>query len=119
MSHSLGIARVYHLQMRPDTYYILVDRLWPRGIKKADLPLQMWAKDIAPSAELRKWFRHDPQRFAEFSRRYREELEDNPEADIFAKEIRQLLAEKNVILLYGAKSPACNHALVLQQWLNS
>lgn len=93
---------------------LLVDRLWPRGIAKSDLPIDAWLKDITPSAELRKWFGHDPAKWAEFSRRYRAELQAEPAA------VRQALdwcRKGPVTLLYGAKDTAHTHALVLRDVL--
>ncbi|MEX3517870.1 DUF488 family protein [Corynebacterium camporealensis] len=93
---------------------VLVDRLWPRGIAKRDLPYDEWFKSVAPSPELRKWWNHDPERFDEFSRRYRAELDANQ-----TTELRQLreLAQEDLTLLFAAKDRDCNHAIVLAQWL--
>ncbi|MGD7003847.1 DUF488 domain-containing protein [Corynebacterium halotolerans] len=95
---------------------VLVDRLWPRGIKKKDLDHDEWLKDVAPSPELRKWFNHDPERFEEFSRRYEAELDEgNEDVDKLVS-----LAEKgDVTLLYAAKDREHNHAVVLAHWLCS
>ncbi|MCF4007573.1 DUF488 family protein [Corynebacterium uropygiale] len=93
---------------------VLVDRLWPRGIKKADVPLDAWLKDVAPSPDLRRWFHHEPERFEEFSRRYREELAvSNNDVESLEK-----LAEKGpVTLLFAARDRDVNHAVVLASWL--
>lgn len=90
---------------------ILVDRLWPRGLSKAKAALDGWNKKVAPSPELRKWFGHKPERFAEFSKRYRAELKNNPAV----AEIKALKGK--VTLVYGARDPAINHAVVLAKVL--
>lgn len=107
------IARVYGPQSY-DGFRVLVDRLWPRGVSKEQAALDLWAKDIAPSAELRTWFGHKPERFDEFSRRYVAELNANTYVPEFIRIIRQY---DDVILLYGAKDPSINHAVVLQRYL--
>jgi len=95
-------------------FRILVDRLWPRGISKERAALDVWAKEVAPSPELRKWFNHKPERFKEFSARYTEELEHNSEVQ---KLKEQAKTHGSVLLLYGAKDPRVNHAVVLQEYL--
>jgi uncharacterized protein YeaO (DUF488 family) len=107
---SFQIKRVYD-QMEPsDGVRVLVDRLWPRGVKEASAHLDHWMKDVAPSPRLRLWFGHKPNRFAEFRKRYREELAANPAVP----ELRKLGKRKRVMLLYGARDPQINHATVLQ-----
>lgn len=93
----------------------LVDRLWPRGIAKSDLPHDVWLKEAAPSTELRKWFGHDIKKFDEFSRRYREELDGNDTAH----ELVTAAKARNIVLLYSAKDEAHNQAVVLRSWINS
>jgi uncharacterized protein YeaO (DUF488 family) len=88
---------------------VLVDRLWPRGVKKQDLVHDEWLKTVAPSGSLRRWFGHDPERFAAFAERYRQELEGNEEVDRLA----ELAAKRPVTLLYAAKDREHNHARVL------
>ncbi len=92
----------------------LIDRLWPRGIAKTDLAFDSWLKDVAPSAGLRTWFGHDPAKFTEFRARYRAELDAEP---TLAAPIIDALAEGHVRLLYSAKDPDCNQAVVLKEWL--
>lgn len=95
---------------------ILVDRLWPRGIRKDDLGQDEWLKEVAPSPELRKWFGHDPARFAEFARRYHDELDaGNKDID----RLRSLVDEGDITLLYAARDREINHAVVLADWLQS
>ncbi len=102
------IKRIYEKPASTDGTRVLVDRLWPRGLKKTDAKIDLWMKEVAPSAELRKWFGHEPERFAEFKRRYKKELSK----DAFA-ELRNLGKDKTVTLLYGAKDPEMNQAAVL------
>jgi uncharacterized protein YeaO (DUF488 family) len=113
-SHEIRIRRVYDPPERGDGARVLVDRLWPRGLSKDKAGLAAWLKDIAPSAELRAWFGHDPERFAEFSQRYRAELAGNEAA---VDELRSLIAKGPVTLLYGAHDEAHNNAVVLADWL--
>ncbi len=93
----------------------LVDRLWPRGIAKTDLDYDSWIKDVAPSSELRSWFGHDPDRFAEFRKRYLAELDSNAEA---AEPITSAARKGRVVLLYSAKDEEHNQAVVLKEWLH-
>lgn len=102
--------RIYDSPDPKDGIRVLVDRLWPRGLKKEDAAIDLWAKDLAPSHELRKWFAHDAEKFEEFTRRYQRELES-------AKaEIDHLMASADdgtVTLVFGAKNTKCNNAIVL------
>jgi uncharacterized protein YeaO (DUF488 family) len=107
---AVTIKRVYEPAARADGTRILVDRLWPRGVAKARAKLAFWMKDIAPSPKLRVWFGHRPERFTEFSRRYRKELAPNGAVD----ELRKLARREHVTLLYAAHDPKINHAAVLQ-----
>lgn len=108
--HTLAIKRVYEAPAQTDGIRILVDRLWPRGMSKVRAHLDDWMKDIAPSPDLRVWFNHEPDRFGEFAKLYREELEGNPEV----KKIRDMLKTNNVTLIYAAHDPRVNHAVVLR-----
>ncbi len=110
------IKRIYDEPKPEDGFRILVDRLWPRGVSKEKALLDEWAKDIAPSAELRMWFKHDSGKFAEFSHRYRKELETNPALAAMLKVINE---HKTVTLLYAARDSKINHAAVLQDYLHS
>jgi uncharacterized protein YeaO (DUF488 family) len=110
----INIKRIYDEPTDSDGYRVLVDRLWPRGISKKDAKLDEWNKEIAPSPELRKWFDHQEERFQEFRLLYRIELASK------TKELQRLktLAKKEVVtLVYGAKNPAINHAVVLKEFL--
>jgi ribokinase len=115
----LQIKRIYDDPSEEDGYRVLVDRLWPRGVSKADAAIDEWAKEVAPSTELRKWFGHKEERFEEFAAKYEAELRPNPAAEDFADRCRSILEEEHrpVTLLYAAKSPTINHALVLRRWL--
>lgn len=93
---------------------VLVDRLWPRGIAKAELALDLWAKDAAPSDALRRWFGHDPDRWEDFVRRYREELASRPEA---VEDLLALCRKGPVTLIYAARDQAHNNAVVLRDVL--
>lgn len=107
------VKRVYEPAEPADGFRVLVDRLWPRGVSHERAALDLWLKDIAPSAELRVWFGHREDRFAEFERRYIGELTTNPAL----QQLRELIAAHSVTtLLYGAKSPL-NEAVVLAGYL--
>ncbi len=110
----LRIRRVYEAPRPDDGARILVDRLWPHGLSKEKAALTLWLKDIAPSTELRKWFDHDPARYAAFSERYRAELETYGEA---VAHLRTFMEQGPVTLLYGAHDETCNHALVLADYM--
>ncbi len=111
--HILKIKRIYEIPDKDDGIRILVDRLWPRGVSKADAHLDFWYKDIAPAPDLRIWFNHEPEKFKEFSLRYKKELKGNE----YVKKILDMLKKHNVTLLYGAKSPEINHAIVLKNFI--
>jgi uncharacterized protein YeaO (DUF488 family) len=110
---SFQIKRVYEPASPSDGVRVLVDRLWPRGVKKSSAHLDHWMKEVAPSASLRSWFGHKPERFAEFSKRYKKELNGNSEL----AELRKLGRSSRVTLLYGARDPEINQAVVLQSVL--
>lgn len=110
----LKIKRVYERPDEADGTRVLIDRLWPRGLSKVNARVDLWLKEIAPSTELRKWFGHDPVRWAEFQVRYRAELEQNSEP---VSRLKQEIAKGVVTLVYGAKDEAHNDAVVLQEFL--
>jgi uncharacterized protein YeaO (DUF488 family) len=107
------IKRAYEPATSDDGTRVLVDRLWPRGLSKSRAQLALWMKEVAPSPKLRVWFGHRPERFDEFRIRYEAELHGNPAV----AELRKLGRDKLVTLVYGARDPAVNHALVLQSVL--
>jgi uncharacterized protein YeaO (DUF488 family) len=110
----IEIKRVYDEPSKKDGVRIFVDRLWPRGVKKEDLVMDAWIKDIAPSPELRKWFGHDPARFKAFEKKYDEELKSTQ--PLWMPQIEKY-ADKKMTLLYAAKDPDINHALCLKSYL--
>ncbi len=105
--------RAYEAPERSDGERYLVDRLWPRGIKKASLQIEAWVKEAGPSDELRKWFGHEPERFPEFRRRYRKELQKNPATN----ELLEAARRGDITLVYSAKDEEHNQAVVLKEWL--
>ena len=111
---NLRIKRVYEPPDKGDGKRILVDRLWPRGMAKAKAGVDLWLKEIAPSTELRKWFGHDPGKWAEFKKRYQAELEENDEQAVLLKEE---IKKGTVTLLYGARDEEHNEAVVLLDFL--
>lgn len=117
MEHTLKILRVYDLTEETPGCRVLVDRLWPRGLRREALRLDRWAKEVTPSPELRKWFGHTEERFDEFASLYRAELDGNSEAQAFVQEVAAILERQDVLLLYAAKSPTCNHAVILRDWV--
>lgn len=108
--------RIYESPSKNDGYRVLVDRLWPRGISKEDAKLDEWAKEIAPSDELRKWFDHDPDRFDEFTKRYKKELDEHEHT---LEALADKSTEKKLTLLYGAKDQEHNQAVVLKEVLEN
>lgn len=111
---AIRIKRIYEPFKKADGYRILVDRLWPRGIKKEEAHIDKWLKDVAPSTTLRKWFGHDPGKWKEFITRYEKELKGAPALDELKEDIRK---HKTVTLLYGAKDEEHNQAVALAKLL--
>lgn len=112
----IKIKRVYEAKESADGFRILVDRLWPRGIKKEDLDVDIWLKEIAPSAELRKWFHHDISKWKTFQSKYTAELKQS----VALPELLQLIEKhKQVTLLYSAKDEAHNQATVIKAFLEN
>jgi uncharacterized protein YeaO (DUF488 family) len=110
----IQIKRVRDPIAKTDGIRFLVERLWPRGVKKTELKLDGWLKDAAPSTELRKWFNHDPAKWKEFQRRYRAELDQRPEA---WKPILDASRKGNVTLLFSSHDAAHNNVLALKMYL--
>lgn len=108
----INIKRVYDSPLLEDGVRILVDRLWPRGVKKEQAAIDYWYKEITPSNELRKWFGHKEENFNEFAHLYSEELKSQEE---ILKKIKSLSYKKPVSLIYAAKDPKINHAIVLKK----
>jgi len=111
----IQIKRIYDSFDMREGARVLVDRLWPRGVSKEKARLDLWMKDIAPSNELRTWYNHEPEKWKEFQKKYKKELEEKTE---LLKELKQLEKEKNLVtLLYSAKDTERNNAIVLLELL--
>jgi len=110
----IRIARVYDGDAVPEGSRFLVERLWPRGMRRADLQLEDWLRDVAPSTELRRWFGHDPDRWAEFCRRYAAELDAAPGA---WRPLLDAARSGPVVLLYSARDQEHNNARALRDYL--
>jgi uncharacterized protein YeaO (DUF488 family) len=110
----IDIRRVYAPPTAKEGRRVLVDRVWPRGVKKAELGDVVWLKDVAPTTGLRKWFGHDPARWSEFRRLYFAELDANPAVD----QLRELAGKGHLTLLYGARDETHNQAAALAEYLN-
>lgn len=116
MKVKVDIKRAYEAADDQDGYRILVDRLWPRGIKKDDLHFDLWCKQLAPSPELRKWFGHKPERWERFKADYQKELQAAEQTERM-REVLKNAGSTHITLLYGAHDAAHNHALILAQEL--
>lgn len=110
----LKVKRAYEEAARSDGKRFLVERLWPRGIKKSDLQIDAWLKDVAPSTELRRWFSHDPAKWQEFRRRYFAELERNPQS---WQPIIEAARQQTVTLIYSSHDSEHNNAVALRDYL--
>ena len=110
----LFVKRIFEVSNAKDGTRYLVERLWPRGMKKVNLKMDAWLREVAPSSELRRWFRHDPAKWDEFQRRYRAELDANPSA---WKPLLESMKNGNVTLLYSARDTEHNNAVVLKSYL--
>jgi uncharacterized protein YeaO (DUF488 family) len=113
---AIVIKRVYDPPTQEDGYRVLVDRLWPRGLTKEKAKVDLWLKDIAPSATLRRWFNHDPSKWREFKTRYFRELNQHPE---LTGQLKKKAGSTRVTLLYGAKDTNHNNALALKEYLQA
>jgi len=111
---SVKSKRVYDAAEPGDGYRVLIDRMWPRGVSRERARLDEWARELAPSSELRKWFHHDPERFDEFRSRYREELRERRP---LLEELRRRARDGPVTLLYAARDREHNDAVVLEELL--
>ena len=112
---SVKSKRVYDAAEPGDGYRVLIDRMWPRGVSRQRAQLDEWARELAPSSELRKWFHHDPERFDEFRSRYREELRERRP---LLEELRRRARDGPVTLLYAARDREHNDAVVLEELLS-
>jgi uncharacterized protein YeaO (DUF488 family) len=111
---TIHIKRVYDDKSKDDGYRVLIDRLWPRGVSKKDAHFDEWLKELAPSTELRKWFDHKPERFDEFRKRYKEELQSHKD-DL--DKLRSKTKSKRLTLLFAAKDTEMNNAVVVKEVL--
>lgn len=110
----IHLKKVYEAPSKQDGTRILVERLWPRGMKKEDLKMDLWLKEVAPSTDLRKWFSHDPAKWALFQKKYYAELDKNPEGIAV---ILGALKKGAVTLLYSSKDSEHNNAVCLKKYL--
>ena len=110
-------ARVYEDLSEFSGKRVLVDRLWPRGKKKETLALDLWAKEVSPSTELRKKYDHTAEAFPAFQEEYLLELKENPNAQVFVETMEQYLAGEDILFLYASKTADFNNAVVLKEWL--
>jgi uncharacterized protein YeaO (DUF488 family) len=110
----IRLKRAYDAPAADDGVRVLVDRLWPRGVRKADAAIDLWMKDIAPSTELRRWFGHDPARWPEFRRRYEAELQGHADR---LEELRGMARRGPVTLVFGARDEVHNDAVMLRELL--
>lgn len=109
--------RIYDRPERSDGLRVLVDRIWPRGVRKEDAHLDEWLKDVAPSTELRHWYGHDPERFAEFRRRYLAELRESSRQA--AEHLRSIARQHDLTLLTATRDVEHSQAAVLAEWLGN
>jgi uncharacterized protein YeaO (DUF488 family) len=113
---SINIKRAYEKSSKDDGFRVLIDRLWPRGISKKEAKIDYWAKEIAPSTELREWFSHDPEKWSEFKKRYFKELGKHPEEISF---LIKKAGENKVTLVFGSKEKKFNNAAALVEYLEN
>lgn len=113
---NIQLKRAYDEVGDNDGYRVLVDRIWPRGVRKKDLKLDEWCKAIAPSEELRVWFDHDPEKFISFKKRYLKELNKQK---VETNRLVKIAGQRTLTLIYGAKDREHNHAIVLKEHLEN
>jgi uncharacterized protein YeaO (DUF488 family) len=112
---TIKLKRAYEPAAKADGTRVLVDRLWPRGVSKKAARIALWLREIAPSAELRKWFGHDPEKWSQFKKKYFRELDANTDA---VDQLRKLIRGGTVTLVYGAKDEEHNDAVALKEYLS-
>ncbi|WP_153558025.1 DUF488 domain-containing protein [Roseimaritima sediminicola] len=111
----LELVRAYDDIPQDNRHYrVLIDRVWPRGVKKEDLSVDAWPKELAPSEELRQWFDHDPEKWDEFRERYFKELDDVGDQ---VSEMIEEAGKRTVLLIYGTKDEEHNQAVALKEWI--
>ncbi|MGH8823241.1 MAG: DUF488 domain-containing protein [Jiangellaceae bacterium] len=118
MGEDVGYRRIYDDVSSEDGVRILVDRIWPRGMRKEDAHLDEWMREVAPSTELRRWYGHDPDRYAEFRRRYLAELRDPAGRDAVQR-LRETVNDNKTTLLTASHDLEHSQAAVLAHWLNA
>ena len=111
---TINTKRAYEPSKKSDGFRIIVDRLWPRGLKKEDVHFDVWLKDIAPSNELRKWFNHEKEKWEAFKKKYTAELKGTPALEELLSLVKK---HKTISLIYGAKDEESNQAVVLKEIL--
>jgi uncharacterized protein YeaO (DUF488 family) len=111
----IQLKRAYEPPSEQDGYRVLIDRIWPRGVKKEELAVDTWLKEIAPSSDLRRWFNHEPQKWQEFCTRYKAELKDRQDVIEFLKEQSK---DGVLTLIFGAKEIRYNNAVALKHYLD-
>lgn len=117
MKNKILRIRVYEMEACPKEGRFLVDRIWPRGVKKEKIEPFYRAKQITPSSKIRKFFGHKEENFPKFKEKYLEELENNPCKEDFLKRVKKILEKSDLILLYAAKDKKFNHVVILQEWI--
>jgi uncharacterized protein YeaO (DUF488 family) len=117
-THAVKVGRVYDDPVRGDGVRVLVDRIWPRGMSKEKAHLDEWCKAVAPSTALRTWYQHDPERFDEFGRRYRAELDEPDRAEV-VQHLRELAEHRPLTLLTATKHAEISEAAVLAEVLRA
>lgn len=115
----IKMKRAYDKVEKDDGIRVLVDRLWPRGLKKEEIKIDLWLKEAAPSTELRKWFSHVPSRWKEFCKRYKQELIDNEEKKKILIRLAEMAKEGNLTLIYSAKDKEYNNAAALKEFVEN
>lgn len=111
---SIRLKRAYDAPARNDGYRVLVDRVWPRGVSKEEADIDEWRKDIAPSPELRKWFKHDPEKWPLFEQRYFQEIDADPAR---AQPLIERARDGRLTLVFGAKDREHNNAVALKHYI--
>jgi uncharacterized protein YeaO (DUF488 family) len=111
---AIQLKRAYEKPARGDGYRVLIDRIWPRGVRKEDLQVDEWLRDLAPSTALRQWFGHDPEKWDVFRQRYFRELDAHP--DLIQK-LRAKMRQGTLTIVFGSKEERFNNAVVLKEYL--
>ena len=113
---TIELRRIYDLPSTTTGVRVLVDGLWPRGVRSADAPIDKWVKEVAPSSELRRWYRHDPKKWTEFKRRYFDELGQKQEV---VAVLLSLATSGDLVLVYASRERILNNASALKEYLDA